>query len=177
MNISKQTYQGLTPKQRALACHSAVNRCDQGEIDRLLGQAPKDRNHGQAILGLDQAMDCYNAMMSNTVKYFLLTRKRLNSVRAFCDGWIAAGGSPTDEDFLKKQSPIEALEVLIWELIRDVEAIRQAAREWCVQNSISTDFFSGPLCFLPLTNSSEVEASQETLILMRTLFAEVKLAW
>lgn len=177
MDISKQTYQGLTPKQRALACHSAVNRCDQGEIDRLIGQVPKDRKHGQAILGLGQAMDCYNIMMSKTVKDYLLTSNRLNSARAFCNGWIAAGGSPTDEVFLEKQAPIEALEMLIWELISDVEAIRQAAREWCVQNSISTDLFSGPFCFLQLTKSSEGEVNQETLIIMRSLFAEVKLAW
>lgn len=177
MDISKQTYQGLAPKQRAIACHLAVNRADQDEIDRLIGHTPKDRKHGQAIMGLGQAIDCYNIVAAKGVQEFLLVVNRLNSARAYCEGWIAAGGAETDKVFLEKQAPIEMLELLSEKLAGDIGAIRQATCEWCVQNSISIDLFLGPHCFLPLTNSGDGEVNQETLNIMRSLFAEVKLAW
>lgn len=175
MDISKQTYQSLTPKQRAVACFKSITRADQGEIDRLVAHTPKGGGHGQAILALGQAMDAYNLFTAKFTKDFLLINGKFQAAIAYCEGWLDAGGSVTDERYLERHSTLYSFEQSVQEVVMDIDSVRHAAREWCEFNNITTEFFSGPQCFLQLPDTVG-PFKPETLDVVRSVFAEIKLS-
>lgn len=176
MDISKKVYQQLTPKQRAVACYKSITRNDQSEIDRLLEHAPKHKGHGQTFLALGQAMDAYNLFTAKFTKDFLLINGRFQAAIAYCEGWLDAGGSVTDERYLERRSTLDFLVQSMQRVVMDIHSVRQAAREWCECNSIPIEFFSGPQCFLQLSES-DGSVEPETLDVVRSVFAAIKLSW
>ncbi len=177
MDISKQTYQQLTPTHRAVACFKSIARADQGEIDRLVGNAPRIGGHGQAILALGQAMDAYNALGSHLVRSYLMVSGQMQAALSFCVGWSSAGGSMENKEYQVNNATAERLRPLCEELFSQVEAVQEVAREWCDQHNIPIDFFAGPQSFRPLAPSRDeaVSIDQETLDVVRSVFAEIKL--
>ena len=176
MDISRKVYQQLTPIQRAIAFYKSITRDDQSEIDRLLEHAPKFKGHGQAVLALGQAMDVYNSITSNFMRDFLLINGKLQAAVAYCEAWQDAGGSVTDGRYLERYSTLNVLVQSMKRVAMNIQSVRQAAREWCEGNSIPIEFFSGPLCFLQLTEA-EGSADPETLDLVRSVFAKINISW
>lgn len=177
MDIGKKLYQELTPKQRAIAAYAAVNRNDQSEIDRLMGTAARGRKHGQAILALSQALDAYNCLTANATRARLLVSCRLLEAVSFCSGWLGAGGAIDNSEYRKHIDMVEELTPLGEQLADEVDAILQAAREWCEKNQIAVDFFSGILCHLPMPKEMEEQSESDTLTTARSIFDKITLTW
>lgn len=177
MDIGKKIYQELTPRQRAIACYSAMNRDDQDEVDRLMGHAPRDGKHGQPILALGQALDAYNRFTARAMTTYLLVSSRLVAALSFCEAWLGAGGAIDNLEYSEKVAIVQKLTPLYEQLAGEVKAIRQAAWEWCKKNQIPTDFFSGPLCPLPMPKEMEEQSDSETLNAARSVFDTITLAW
>ncbi len=176
MNINKKLYQELTPKQRAIACYSAVNRNDQSEIDRLMGTTPRGRKYGQAVLALGQALNAYNCLTSRTTTTYLVVSGRLHTALSFCIAWLDAGGAIDNSEYRKHVDIVEELTPLREQLAGEVDAILQAAREWCEKNQIPVDFFSGILCSSPLQEEiGEITCDSETLTTVRSVFDKITL--
>jgi hypothetical protein len=73
---------------------------------------------------------------------------------------------------------VEELTSLREQMAGEVEAILQAAREWCEKNQIPMEFFSGILCSFPLPQEvGEKTCDGETLNTARSLFDKITLAW
>jgi len=179
MDIAKKLYLELTAKQRAIATYAAMNRGDQAEVDRLIGRAPRRSGHGLAILGLGQAMDAYNHIVSKATRDFLLATGKAMAAASFCEGWVSAGGATDNEQYQKNCQAAEALSLMSENRAGEIEAARQAAWEWCENNDVPVDFFSGPLCFIPLqkNNGDGVKSpiNSEFLTIMRSVFNGIKL--
>ncbi len=177
MNIGKKVYQVLTPKQRAVALYSAINRDDEDEADRLIAHAPRDRRHRQAIFALGQALDAYNCLTARATTTYLDISSRLHAALSFCSAWLGAGGAIDNQEYREKVVMVENLTPLNEQLAGEVESIRQAAWEWCKQNEIPTDFFSGPLCHLPMPKEVVEQSDIETLRAIRSVFDKITLDW
>lgn len=177
MDIGKKIYQELTPRQRAIAIYAADNRGDQNEIDRLMGNAPRDGKHGQPILALGQALNAYNRFTARTMTTYLLVSSRLESALSFCEGWLGADGAIDNLEYAEKVAIVQKLSPLNEQLAVEVKAIRQAAWEWCQKNQIPIDFFSGPLCPLPMPKEIEEQSDSETLNAARSVFDTITLSW
>jgi len=184
MEIKKQMYQALSPTQRAVAIAAALNRSDGGEADKLVRQAPRRGGHGKAIIGIRQAQNVYNMFTSRTVREFLLVEKSRAAVTFYCDGWVDAGGSKNASSYRKKCTEDEALVLVSVSLVGELNAVKQAAREWCEKNDVPVEIFSGVMAFLPLSKNSGqmvgdemAPVNEEMLVLMRSMFGAVKLAW
>jgi len=61
--------------------------------------------------------------------------------------------------------------------LAELGSIQQAAWEWVNKNNIPPDFFSGPLCHLPLPKEIERQHESDTLDEVRSLFDAITLAW
>ncbi|MFH0784021.1 MAG: hypothetical protein V2B20_18985 [Pseudomonadota bacterium] len=177
MDIGKKLYQELTAKQRAIAYYSAINRDDHDEVDRLLRYGPRERSHVQAILALGQALDFFNLLTARATTIYLALSGQLAAALSFCSAWLAADGALDDLQYRGKVAVIEKLTLLSKQSAGEVEAIWQAAREWCNNNQIPTDFFSGPLCALPMPKELEEQSDSETLWLVRSAFEKITLSW
>jgi hypothetical protein len=103
----------------------------------------------------------------------------VQAASSFCLGWVSAGGSLEDDDYLANCSTVKRLQPLYEKLAAEDEAVREAAREWCAQQGIPVDVFSGPLAFITLAPSAGtgVSIDQEFLDLVRSVFAGIKFAW
>jgi hypothetical protein len=177
MDISKKLYQELTPSQRAIACYSALNRNDQTEADRIIGHAPRDGKHGQAILALGQALDAYNCLTARATTNYLVISGRLHAALSYCSAWLDADGAIDNQEYMEKFAMVQNLTPLNEQLAGEVESIRQAALEWCSKNQIPKDFFSGPLCYLPMPKEVAEQSESETLNAVRSLFEKITLVW
>jgi len=177
MDIGKKLYHELTPKQRAIACYSAMNRDDQGEVDRLMGHAPRDKKHGQPILALGQALDAYNCFTARAMTNYLLVSSRLVAALSFCEAWLDAGGAIDNLKYSEKLAMIQILTPLSEQWAGVVKAVRQATWEWCKMNQIPTDLFSSQLCPLPMPKELEEQSDSETLNTVRSLFDKITLSW
>jgi hypothetical protein len=181
MNIAKRLYQELTPKQRAIALYAAMNRQDQVEANRLVDQAPRRAGHGKAILGIGQALDAYNRLVSQVTRDLLLVVGESMAARSFCIGWLSAGGTVNNEEYRKNCLIAETLSPICESHVGEMEAVCQAAREWCEKNDIPVDLFSGPLCFLRLKKATEdtemLPIDGEIMAMMRSVFDAIKLIW
>ncbi len=177
MDIGKKLYQDLTARQRAIACYSAINRNDQEEADRLMRYAPREKSHGQAILALGQALDTYNCFTARATTLYLGVSGRLLAAVSFCSGWLAAGGALDAPKYREKVAQVENLSPVSDRLAREVEAVWQAAWEWCEKYQIPTDFFSGELCPLPMPKEFEEKVDSETLDAVRSVFEKITLSW
>lgn len=181
MKIREQLYQALSPIQRAAAILAAINREDDTEGSRLLSQAPKGEGHGKTFLGMCQALDVYNFFIARSVREILLQIQKMTAAESYCTGWLDAGGAPDDAGYLKRY-----LEVLGWLeasvfMTEELEAVRKAAREWCENNGVPMEIFSGKLAFLPLVPKTDMEICDSApvddamLERMRSLFREVEI--
>ncbi|TKB26510.1 hypothetical protein FCL47_08840 [Desulfopila sp. IMCC35006] len=173
MDIHKKIYQDLTPKQRAIACYSAVNREDQDEINRLIGHVPQGKNNGQALSAICQALHAYNYLTAEAMHTYLLVSCRLQSALSFCSAWLAAGGAPESAEYRKKETLVEKLLPLSEKLAGEVDAIRQAAVEWCKINKIPIDIFMGSLCLFPMPKDIIEQNDSKTLEAKRLVFSEI----
>lgn len=180
MDIAKKLYLELTPKQRAIAAYAAMNRRDQAEVNRLVGRAPRKAGHGTAILGLGQAVDAYNHLVSQATRDFLLIAGKALEAESFCEGWLSAGGDPDNEKYQINHLIAEVLSLMSENRAGEIEAARQAAWEWCERNGVPVEVFSGPLCFLPLqkvaADSELLPVGGEILAQMRSVFDGIILA-
>lgn len=116
---------------------------------------------------------------SNGLRSHLLVSDRLQTALSFCLGWACAGGSLENEEYLANRVTAERLRPLFEKLVAEVEAVHEAAREWCAQHKIPVDFFSGPLAIRPLAQSTitEISVDKEILEIARSTFAAIKLRW
>ena len=176
MDISKKCYQKITPKQRAIAAYNALNRGDPTEIDRLMKNAPKEGNQGQAILAIGQAKNFYNLILAKQTKDFLVAYGEYREAVSFCDGWIAAGGASDNKAYHEKQAISESLIPIVEQLASKVTAVHQATREWCQKNEIPVETFSGISCFVPLRPADMDPVDSEMLNIMRDLYDGITLA-
>jgi len=94
-----------------------------------------------------------------------------------CSAWVGAGGATDNQEYIEKDAMIQNLTPLNEQLPGEVESIRQAAWEWCKKNEIPTDFFSGPLCHLPMPKEVEEQSDSETLWEVRSVFDKITLSW
>ena len=183
MDIAKRLYQELSPTQRASAVYAAINRADNTEADRLVGQAPRRGGHNKAIFGTGQALDAYNRLTAQFTREILLQVNKASSALSYCEGWLDAGGAPDDAEYSKRYLEAEVLLEISAVMRGMLEAVKQAAREWCKKNGVSTEVFSGPMAFLSLVkkNASELDdnspVDDTTLEQMRSLFDEITLSW
>ena len=177
MDINKKIYKDLTARQRAIACYSALNRNDQTEAYRIIGHAPRDRKHGQAILALSQAFDAYNCFTASAITTCLVVSGRLNAALSFCIAWLEAGGEMDNQEYREKVAMVQELTPLNEQLAGEVESIRHAAWVWCKKNKIPTDFFSGPGCHLPMPKEMETQSESEALNAVHSLFDKITLVW
>ncbi len=175
MNINKKLYQELTPKQRAIACYSAVNRNDQTEIDRLMGAASRDHELYKAIRGLGRCFEAYNLLMNRATIGLLLEARYQEKAVSFCKGWIAAGGAENNAGYQRCLLAAESLDSSSDNWIGEINEVQLAAREWCEKNQIPVDFFSGPLCSFPLPDEMEEAKDSETLDAVRSVFDQITL--
>lgn len=179
MDIAKRLYLKLTPKQRTIAAYAAINRRDQAEVDRLIGRAPRRAGHGMAILGLGQALDAYNCFVSQATKDFLLFSGEALAAASFCEGWLSARGEPDNEKYQKHYQAAEALSLISENRAGEIEAVKQAAWEWCEKNDVPIEVFSGPLCFRPLQKPTDdvmkLPIDNELLTHIRSVFDGIKL--
>jgi hypothetical protein len=73
---------------------------------------------------------------------------------------------------------VEELTPLREQLADEVDAILQAAREWCEKNQIPVVFFSGILCsFSSPEEIGEKTCDSDTLNTARSVFDKITLAW
>jgi len=178
MHISKKCYQGLTPKQRAIAAYHALNREDHAEVDRLIKNAPKDGKQGQAILAIGQARDVYNLMLAKKTKDFLVAYGESKEAKSFCDGWIAAGGALDNKAYHEKRAISKSLIPIVEQLASEITAVHQATREWCQNNEIPVETFSGLCCFVPLRPADmDSDVDSEMLNIVRDLYDGITLSW
>jgi hypothetical protein len=183
MEIKKQVYQYLTPSQRAAAVYAAINRADGNEGARLVGHAPRGEGHGKAILGLGQALDVYNLFAAYLTREILLQVNKATSSSIYCQGWLDAGGAPDDGRHLKRYSEAGPLLAKAVSMMGELEAVKQAAREWFEDSGIPLEALSGPMSFMPLSPKPDTAinnmapADEEVLENMRSLFKEIKLTW
>jgi len=178
MEIGKRVYQSLDSKQRAVAIYAALNRGDGTEAARLLGEAPK--GHGRAVLGLGQAFNAYNRLSAQIVRDALLTARKLEGAIAFLEGWIEGGGAPDDGRYREKMEAAELLAETALQTVGELQAVKQAAEEWCAQTGVPMQIFEPPLAYLSLTKDGaqehgEVKADDATLELVRPIFNEIKI--
>ena len=102
----------------------------------------------------------YRLWRSATTTY-LVVSGRLNAALSFCIAWLDAGGEIDNQEYREKVAMVQELTPLNEQLAGEVDSIRHAAWEWCEKNKIPTDFFSGPLCHLPMPK--EVEEQSDML--------------
>ena len=178
MEISKKMYKDLSPKQRAIATYAGFTRSDWGEVDRLIGNAKKeDYRYRQAMLGLQQALTVYNFFISKATIDYLSSDKAAMAVTCFCDGWLAAGGSSDNKEYIMLTMLCEISTTVRTGRARAIKDIQNAAREWCEKNQVPVEFFSKIHCPVPLPNEIIEKSESETFKLMRTLLDSIKLAW
>lgn len=177
MEIDKNIYKNLSAKQRAIAAFAAVNREDQGEVERLISNAPRGKNHGQAIIALSQAMDAYNSLTARATRNYFAISSRLKAALSFCSAWLGAGGPIDASEYRENVLIIEKLLPRSKQLAREVEAIQQATLEWCEKNKIPGDFFSGTLCYSPLPKEVKKQSNSETLETIRSVFSQITFVW
>jgi hypothetical protein len=177
MEIKQKIYSDLSPKQRAIAALLSVNRDDSAEVDRLLASAPKCGGHGQALLGIGQALEAYNRFSTGAVCIYLCTSGRLLAALSYCSAWVGAGGALNAKRYRENLAVIERLEPRVEKLAGDVYAVRQAAREWCEKHQVPVDVFGQPLCLFPLPDRVEPVSDSEELNVVRSCFDQITLAW
>ncbi len=181
MKIREQLYQALSPTQRAAAILAAINRDDDIEGSRLLSQAPKGEGHDKAFLGVCQALNVYNFLMARMVKDILLQIQRITANESYCTGWLDAGGAPDNAEYLKKYSDLLEFLGVLEVMAGGLEAVREAAREWCDNNGLPMEIFSGKLAFMPLVPKTDLEicdnAQVDDALLeqMRSLFYSINI--
>ena len=178
MEIKSAIYNELSPAQRAIACFLAVNRDDGAEIDRLFVNAPKDVRHRQALLAIGQGLDTYNRFSARAITLYLVASSKLQSALAFCSAWLEAGGQVDSPRYRENAAIIETLTPLTEQLAGEVDAVRQAAREWCEQKKIPVEIFSEPICPFNLGGGEDcAQPDSETLSAVRSVFEKITLSW
>lgn len=177
MDINKRIYSELSAKERAVAAFLAINRDDGEEVDRLFANVPRGRGHGQAVIGIGQAMETYNRFSAGAVCNYLIMSGILQNALSYCSAWLDAGGVFNAEKYREKVAVIEQLKPKVEKLAGDVYAIRQAAYEWCEKQQIPVDIFAQPLCFFPLPSRVEEVSESEELSALRSCFDKITLAW
>ncbi|MDW7774505.1 MAG: hypothetical protein SCH71_16595 [Desulfobulbaceae bacterium] len=183
MEIKKKVYISLTPTQRAAAFYAAISRNDNIEAEKLIEHAQRGRGDSKAIFGLSQALEAYNFLAASAVRKILMHNIKTTKALSYCDGWLDAGGSTQQFDYINnflKGDVLSKIELQMW---GELEAVKQAAREWCENIGVPMEVFSGPLSYLPLSNKRDpglqkcVPVDEEILEIMRSVFNEIKLSW
>ena len=177
MEIKQKIYNDFPPKERAVAAFLSINRDDSEELDRLLGNAPRNDGHRQAILAIGQALDAYNRFLSGSVCSFLAASRMLESARSYCSAWVEAGGSLCAPKYLINVATAERLEPIVEEWENEVYAVRQAAWEWCEKNQVPVGVFSQPVCVFSLPDKIEVTSDSKELDAIRSCFDKITLSW
>jgi hypothetical protein len=178
MEIKKTSYESLSAVPRAAAAFMAINRSDTVEVEKLFGNCPQSQGHGKAILGLGQAIEIYNRLAGECILRLLHQLHAFTEHLAFCDGWLTGGGAPEDARYMKRFKTLETLGKGAKQLAAELEAVKEAAREWADHNGVPQEIFSGPLVILNLGKKSEdTTEDKEMLIVMRALFQEILLNW
>ena len=117
------------------------------------------------------------------LRKFLLQSRKVAELESYCEGFLAAGGSPDDAECIKRYSETEIMLIKILHTVGELEAVRVAVSEWCGKNDVSKEVFSTKQAFLSLARKNDSEGGDITpvddtmLEIMRSLFDEVKLAW
>ena len=177
MDIDKYTYKKLSAKHRAIAAFAAVIREDQGEIERLISNAPRGKNHGQTIIALSQAINAYNSLTGRAMRDYFLISGRLYAALSFCSAWLEAGGAIDASEYKENALIIEKLSPQSKEAASIVRVIQQVALEWCAKHDIPTDFFSGILCHIPLPKEISDQDDNKMLEFIRSIFDQITLTW
>jgi hypothetical protein len=179
MEIRNSVYEALTPVQLVVASYAAIHRGDEAEANRLAGKIRRAKGGGKALLGVSQALEVYNAFSARTMKDFLLASGKADTAGAYCEGWLNAGGSVDDAAYLRQKKEMNAWVKVALSKAGELEAVKQATREWCEQYGVVAEIFTSPMAFLPLTQTTvaDVAADQATLLLLRDLFSGIALKW
>jgi hypothetical protein len=177
MEIKQKIYNDFPPKQRAVAVFLSINRDDSEELDRLLGNAPKNDGHRQAILAIGQALNAYNRFLSDSMCNYLVASRARESARSYCSAWIEAGGALSAPKYLINVAVFERLEPIVEEWENAVYAVRQAAWEWCEKNKVPVGVFSRPVCVFSLPEKLEITSDSEELNAIRSCFDKITLSW
>jgi hypothetical protein len=89
-----------------------------------------------------------------------------------------SGCDPKDLSYLKRYKMLGTLAAEVKESVAQLEAVKQADREWADRNKIPLEVFSEPVAILNLgEEAGSLTADEETLITMRELFDGVLLTW
>jgi len=178
MEIKKSAYQSLPPVPRAIAAYLAMNREDYVEADKLIGTCPRGQGQGKAFFGLRQALDVYNRMAGDFMVRLQNKFLQYAEALAFCEGWLAASGDLKEASFVERCMTLDTLGGETKQLAAQLEAVKEASREWADRNSIPRQIFSAPMAILNLgEKESDVTVDEKTLSTMRELFQEVTLTW
>ncbi len=123
-------------------------------------------------------MDAYNRLAGEFAIGLQSKLNEFSTARAFCEAWLDAGGDPIDLSYLERYNMLSTLAAEAKELKAQLEAVKQAAREWADRNKIPVEVFSRPIAILNLGEEAcGVTADEETLIAMRRLFDGILLTW
>ena len=179
MDITRKLYHELGSRERAIACYMALNRNDLTETARLTGNMRYDRVYNRIFLGLGQATDVYNQFASRARIDLLRVAGDFRASLAYCEAWLDAGGSLENEEYQNNYVLATKLPAVIESLVAELDAVGQAACEWCEKNNIPRELFSGPLCISPIGNHTATKHEKneigESAMLMRSVFDAIKL--
>ncbi len=178
MEIKKSTYQSLPPVPRAIAAYLAINREDYAEAEKLIGTCPRGQGEGKPYLGIGQALDVYNRMAGDFMIQLQNKLLQYTEVLAFCEGWLAASGDLKEASFVERCMTLDTLRGESKHSAAQLEAVKEASREWADRNSIPRKIFSVPMAIIDLgEKAGDVTVDEETLNIMRELFQQVTLTW